>query len=126
MDFLNDTYIKTLVEKSKQGLNRSFNFSCYNFSKFDFVNSFLVDRALSADRTSLLITTNKDRINDLFLPITLIALLHCIKANTKLDNTLQLNEIILNKKDGRVSTVRAVKENQTFILPLRNNKKDFA
>lgn len=56
MNYLNDIYLKNLVEKSEQVLNQSFNFSCYNFSQYDFVISFLVDKALSTDRTNLLIT----------------------------------------------------------------------
>lgn len=50
-------------------------------------------------------------------------MLQCIKSNTESNNSLRVNEIILHKKDGRVSTVRAVNENQTFILPLGTIKR---
>lgn len=124
MEFLNNDFFYNLIGNSKQVLNHSFNFSDYNFTKFDFVNSFLVDKVLSTDRTNLLITTpDKDRLNDFFLPATLIATLHCINENTSGDAYLQVGEIILNKKDGRVSTVRVTNETQTFILPLGTTKR---
>jgi hypothetical protein len=124
MELLNKDFFHNLIGNSKDALNQSFNFSDYGFTSFDFVNAFLVDKALSIDRTNLLITTpDKDRLNDFFLPATLIATLHCINENTGADTCLQVDEIIINKKDGRVSTVRATNETQTFILPLGTTKR---
>ena len=124
MELLNKDFFHNLIGNSKDAINQSFNFSDYDFTSFDFVNAFLVDKALSTDRTNLLITTpDKDRLNDFFLPATLIATLHCINENTGADTCLQVDEIILNKKDGRVSTVRATNETQTFILPLGTTKR---
>jgi hypothetical protein len=124
MEFLNNDFFHNLIGNSKQALNQSFNFSDYNFTKFDFVNSFLVDKVLSTDRTNLLITTpDKERINDFFLPATLIATLHCINANTGASTCLQAEEIVLHKTTGRVSTVKAVTESKTQILPLGTYKR---
>ena len=124
MEFLNHNFFKTLIENSKQTLNQTFNFSDYNFSRFDFVNSFLVYKVLQTDRTNLLITTpDKDRLTELFIPSTLVATLHCLKANASASTCLQVDEILLDKQDGRVSTVRAVNETQTFILPLGTTKR---
>jgi len=108
--------------KNSENVLHQFTFSRCNFSKFDSLNAFLIDKALSTDRANLLITIpDKDRLNDFFLPATLIATRHCINANTSA--CLQKGEIILNKTDGKISTVKAIKENQIFILPLGTKKR---
>lgn len=124
MEFLRQDFFNELIGNSKNVLNQTFKFPNYNFTKFDFVNSFLVDKALSTDRTNLLITTpDKERLIDFFLPTTLIATLHCIHSNASLTNCLQVDDIVLNKKDGKVSTVKEVNESNIRILPLGTIKR---
>ena len=124
MDYLRTDYLQQLILRSKSNLNQTFNFCDYDFSDFDFVNSFLVDKALSTDRTNLLITTtDKHRINEFFLPATLIASLHCVCANMKIETCLKAGEILLQKGNGRISTVKAVSETKTHVLPLGTYKR---
>ncbi|MCX6210158.1 MAG: hypothetical protein NTZ59_11855 [Bacteroidetes bacterium] len=124
MEFLNYNYFNNLIEISKTNLKQSFNLSNYNFEQFDFVNSFLIDKILNTDRANILITTpNKERINDFFLPATLIAALHCINKNISANNTLEVEEIVINKITGRVSIVKSVTEDKIQILPLGTYKR---
>lgn len=98
MEFLRQDFFNELIGNSKNVLNQTFKFPNYNFSKFNFVNAFLVNKALGTDRTNLLITTpDKDRLIDFFLPTTLIATLHCIQSNANLTNCLQVDDIVLHK-----------------------------
>src|SRR5665648_123755 len=124
MEFLRQDFFNELIGIRKKAINKTFIFSYYNFSKFDFVNSSLVDKVLSTDRTNLLITTpDKDRLIDFFLPTTLIATLHCINSNSSLNNCLQVDDIVLNKMDGKVSTVKEINETNIRILPLGTTKR---
>ena len=54
MEIFNKEYLKDIIEHSKQSLNQTFCFHKENFSKFDTVNSFLIDKVLKNDRTNIL------------------------------------------------------------------------
>ena len=124
MEYLKKNYFNKLIEISKTNLKQSFNLSKYNFGEFDFVNSFLIDKILNTDRANILITTpNKERINDFFLPATLIAALHCIKKNISANNSLEVEEIVINKITGRISKVKSVTEDKIQILPFGTYKR---
>lgn len=123
MEILNKEYLNGLVEHCRQSLNQVFNFSNYNFSRFDTVSSFLIDKILISDRTNILITTpTKDRVNDFLLPTVLITSLHCLRKNNK-DNLFEVGDIILSKQDGRVSTVKEVNKPSVRILPLGTTRR---
>ncbi len=124
MDILNKEYLKDLIEHSRQSLNQTFNFHKDNFSKFDTVNSFLINKVLNSDRTNFLITTpTKDGLNDFLLPTILTTTLHCQRKNINEETTFELADILLSKQDGIVSTVREVTGTQVRILPLGNTKR---
>lgn len=124
MEILNKEYLKGLIEHCRQSLNQKFYFHEYNFSKFDTVNSFLIDKVLNSDRTNILITIPiKDRLNDFLLPTILTTSLHCQRKNSYEDTTFKLADILLSKQDGIVSTVREVTETQVRILPLGTSKR---
>ena len=124
MDILNKEYLKDLIEHSRQSLNQTFNFHKDNFSKFDTVNSFLIDKVLNSDRTNVLITTPaKDGLNDFLFPTILTTTLHCQRKNSNEETTFELADILLSKQDGIVSTVREVTGTQVRILPLGNIKR---
>lgn len=124
MDILNKEYLKDLIEHSRQSVNQTFNFHKDNFSKFDTVNSLLIDKVLNSDRTNLLITTPiKDRLKDILLPTILTTTLHCQRKNCNEETTFELADILLSKQDGIVSTVREVTETHVRILPLGNIKR---
>jgi len=124
MDILNKEYLKDLFEHSRQSLNQTFNFHKDIFSKFDTVNSFLIDNVLNSDRTNVLITTPaKDRLNDFLFPTILTTTLHCQRKNSNEETTFELADILLSKQDGIVSTIREVTETQVRILPLGNLKR---
>ena len=124
MEYLKKNYFNKLIEISKTNLKQSFNLSKYNFGEFDFVNSFLIDKILNADRANLLITTpNKEGVNDFILPATLIAALHWIKANTGKNSCLKVEEIVIHKITGRVSIVKSVTETKIQILPVGERKR---
>jgi len=124
MEILNKEYLNNLIEHSKQSLNQTFYFHKCNFSKFDTVNFYLIDKVLNNDRTNILITTpTKDRLNDFLLPTILTTSLHCQRKNSDEVTTFELAEILLSKQDGIVSTVREVSETQVRILPLGKAKR---
>lgn len=124
MEILNKEYLKDLIEHSKQSLNQIFNFSNYNFSKFDSINSFLIDKVLNLDRTNILITmSTKDRVNDFILPTVIITALHCLKKNSNEEILFEIGDIILSKQDGRVSAVKEISESQIRILPLGTTRR---
>ncbi len=124
METLNKEYLSGLIEQSKQSLNQIFDFSIYNFSRIHTVNSFLIDKALKIERTNILITTPiKERINDFILPTVLLSTLHCLKKNSNEKTEFEINDIILSKQDGFLSTVREVNETQVRILPLGTVKR---
>jgi len=124
MDVLNKEYLKDLIEHSRQSLNQTFNFHKDNFSKFDTVNSFLIDKVLNSDRTNVLITTPvKEGLNDFLFPTILTTTLHCQRKNSNEEPTFELSDILLSKQDGIVSTVREVTGTQVRILPLGNIKR---
>lgn len=124
MEILNKEYLKILIEHCKQALNQIFNFSDYNFSKFETVNTFIIDKALNSDRTNILITTpTKKWINDFLLPTVLVTSLHCLKKNNNNDIGFDVGDIILSKQDGRVSTVKETSESQIRILPLGTTRR---
>lgn len=124
MDMLNKEYLKDLIEHSRQSLNQTFNFHKDNFSKFETVNSFLIDKVLNSDRTNLLITTPiKDRLNEFLLPTILTTSLHCLAKNSNSETNLKVADILVSKADGRVSNVKEVNENSVRILPLGTRKR---
>jgi len=124
MDILNKEYLKDLIEHSRQSLNQTFNFHKDNFSKFDTVNSFLIDKVLKSDRTNILITTpTKDGLNDFLFPTILTTTLHCQRKNSNEETTFELADILLSKHDGIISRVREVTGTQVRILPLGNIKR---
>lgn len=124
MEILNKEYLNGLIEKCRQSLNQVFNFSNYNFSRFDTVNSYLLDKISNSDRTNILITTpTKDSLNDFILPTVLLTTLHCLKKNGNDNIAFEVGDIILSKQDGRVSTVKEVSDKQVRILPLGTTRK---
>ncbi len=124
MEILNKEYLNDLIEHSKQSLNQTFHFHKYNFSNFDTVNSFLIDKVLNSDRTNILITTpTKDRLTDFLLPTILTTSLHCLTKNGNGKAELKISDILLSKQDGRVSTIREVNETSIRILPLGTTKR---
>lgn len=124
MEILNNEYLNGLIEHCRQSLNQKFYFHKYNFSKFDMVNSFLIDKILNCDRTNILITNpTKDRQNDFLLPTILTTSLNCQRKNSEEDTKFELADILLSKQDGIVSTVREVNETQVRILPLGTAKR---
>lgn len=124
MEILNKEYLNHLIEHCKQSLNQVFNFSNHNFSRFDTVNSFLIDKTLNTDRTNILITTpTKNRLTDFLLPTILTTSLHCLTKNSNNETELEVADILLSKQDGRVSTIREVNETSIRILPLGTTKR---
>jgi hypothetical protein len=124
MDVLNKEYLKDLIEHSRQSLNQTFNFHKDNFSKFDTVNSFLIDKVLNSDRTNVLITTPvKEGLNEFLFPTILTTTLHCQRKNSNEEPTFELSDILLSRQDGIISIVREVTGTQVRILPLGNIKR---
>ena len=119
MEILNRQYIYSLIERSKQKLNQTFDFPKLNFSNFDTVNAFLLDVVLKTDRNNVLITTpTKDRVNEILLPTLLITSLHCLRKNCNDNIGLQIDDILLSKKDGIVSIVRKLTDVSLQILQI--------
>src|SRR5690606_40412661 len=119
MDQLNTDYLKVLIETSEQVLNQTFNFSGSTFSTFDTINSFLIDKTLTSDRTNILITTpTKDRLNEFLLSTILTTSLHCLTKNSNSETELEVADILVSKEDGRISTVKEENETSVRILPL--------
>jgi hypothetical protein len=109
MEIFNKEYLKDIIEHSKQSLNQTFCFHKVNFSKFDTVNSFLIDKVLKNDRTNILITSpTKDKLNEFLLPTILSTSLHCLTKNNNSETEIVVGDILVSKEDGRVSTVRAM------------------
>jgi hypothetical protein len=124
MEILNKEYLKDLIEHSKKSLNQTFNFQKNNFSKFETINSFLINQALKSDRHNILITTpTKERINDLLLPTILTTSLHCLIKNSNSETELELADILVSKQGGKVSTVKEVNETSIRILPLGTTRR---
>lgn len=124
MEILNKEYLKDLIEHSKKSLNQTFNFQKNNFSKFEMINSFLIDQASKSDRKNILINTpTKERLNDLLLPTILTTSLHCLIKNSNSETELELADILVSKQDGKVSTVKEVNETSVRILPLGTIKR---
>ncbi|MBS4042077.1 MAG: hypothetical protein KGZ81_15930 [Flavobacteriales bacterium] len=124
MEIFNKEYLKDLIEHSKQSLNQTFCFHKDNFSKFDTVNSFLIDKVLKSDRTNILITSpTKDKLNDFLLPTILITSLHCLTKNSNSETELSVSDILVSKEAGRVSTVKDVNETSIRILPLGTTRR---
>lgn len=124
MEIFNKEYFKDLIEHSKQSLNQTFCFHKDNFSKFDTVNSFLIDKVLKSDRTNILITSpTKDKLNDFLLPTILTTSLHCLTKNKNSETEIEVGDILVSKEDGRVSTVKDVNETSIRILPLGTLKR---
>ena len=117
-------YLKVLIEHSKQSLNQTFNFQKENFSKFDMINAFLIDKTLKSDRKNILITIpTKYRLNELLLPTILTTTLHCLTKNSHSKPELEVSDILVSKQDGRVSTVKELKETSIRILPLGTTRR---
>lgn len=124
MEILNKEYLKDLIEHSKQSLNQTFNFQKANFSKFDTINSFLIDQTLKSDRKNILLTTpTKDRVNEFLLPAILTASLNCLAKNSNSETELEVADILVSKAEGRVSTVKEVNKTSVRILPLGTIKR---
>jgi len=124
MEIFNKEYLKDLIEHSKQSLNQTFCFHKDNYSKFDTVNSFLIDKVLNSDRTNILITSpTKDILNAFLLPTILTTSLHCLTKNNNSETKLEVGDILVSKQDGRVSTVKEVNDNSILIVPLGTYRK---
>lgn len=124
MEILNKTYINSLVERSKQSLNSIFDFSNNTLSKFDIINSYLIDNILNTSNTNILITNPiKDKVNNYLLPTILITSLRCLNRNCNENATFEVADIIISKQDGRISAIKEIKETQIRILPLGTTKR---
>jgi hypothetical protein len=124
MEIFNKEYLKDIIEHSKQSLNQTFCFHKENFSKFDTVNSFLIDKVLKNDRTNILITSpTKDKLNEFLLPTILTTSLHCLTKNKTSETEIVVGDILVSKAEGRVSTVKEVNETSVRILPLGTIKR---
>src|SRR5690606_25420841 len=124
MEIFNKEYLKDIIEHSKQSLNQTFCFHKENFSKFDTVNSFLIDKVLKNDRTNILITSpTKDKLNEFLLPTILTTSLHCLTKNNNSEMEIVVGDILVSKEDGRVSTVKDVNETSIRILPLGTTRR---
>lgn len=113
MNLFTTDYINQLIEKSKCSLEKSYNLSSFNFSDFDFINSFLIEKTLSNNnKVNLLITfPDKDLINKVILPSIIISSLNCLIKNSQCsEQNLKPNDIILNKNDGKISNIREVND----------------
>lgn len=118
MNLFTTDYINQLTEKSKCLLDKSYNLTSFNFSDFDFINSFLIEKTLSnTNKTNLLITfPDKDLINKTILPSIIISSLNCFIKNSRYTEiNLKTNDIILKKNDGSISNIRTVGETQINI-----------
>ncbi|MBP9104385.1 MAG: hypothetical protein KBF82_11005 [Chitinophagaceae bacterium] len=124
MEIFNKEYLKDIIEHSKQSLNQTFCFHKENFSKFDTVNSFLIDKVLKNDRTNILITSpTKDKLNEFLLPTILTTSIHCLTKNNNSETEIVVGDILVSKEDGRVSTVKDVNETSIRILPLGTTRR---
>lgn len=124
MEIFNKEYLKDIIEHSKQSLNQTFCFHKENFSKFDTVNSFLIDKVLKNDRTNILITSpTKDKLNEFILPTILTTSLHCLTKNNNSETEIVVGDILVSKEDGRVSTVKDLNETSIRILPLGTTRR---
>lgn len=114
MNILTTDYIIQLIAKSKCLLEKSYDLSSFNFSDFDFINSFLIEKILSINKANLLITfPDKDLINKTILPSIIITALNCFIKNFHcIETNLKANDIILNKNDASLSNIRNVGETQ--------------
>lgn len=124
MEIFSKEYLKDLIEHSKQSLNQTFYFHKENFSKFDTINSFLIDKVLKSDRTNILITSpTKDKLNDFLLPTILTTSLHCLTNNNNSETEIEVADILVSKQDGRISTVKEASETSIRILPLGTTRR---
>lgn len=124
MEIFNKEYLKDLIEHSKQSLNQTFCFHKDNFSKFDTVNSFFIDKVLKSDRTNILITSpTKDKLNDFLLPTILTTSLHCLTKNKNSETEIEVGDILVSKQNGRISTVKETSETSIRILPLGTTRR---
>lgn len=124
MHILNTNFFKQLIERSEQSLNQNFNYHKDNYSKFNTINSYIIDRVQKWDRTNLLITTpTKDSLHDLLLPTIFATALPCLIKNSFSDKKFEVGDILVSKQDGRVLTVKEISESSIRILPLGTTKR---
>ncbi|WP_435356158.1 hypothetical protein [Emticicia sp. SJ17W-69] len=124
MKFLDEDYFNKLIKKSKIKLEQQFYFSIFQSSNFNIVNTFIIHSVLQSERSILQITTpHNSKFPLYFIPTILPTLLHCIDKNIKAEINLNVNDIVINKNDGRISTIKKIENEQIFILPLGTTKR---
>lgn len=103
MNIVSIKYINLLIKKSKEELNKDYNFNDFNFTDFELINSFLIDTTLNEKKFSLLINyPNKETKKDYYVPIILSVAINLFYQNYVYvdDNTIyQVGDIV--QKDGR-------------------------
>jgi len=107
MNDLITNYLKALIEKSKKELNKDYDFSEFNFTDFELINSFLIDRTLKNKTFSLLINNPGKKLkSDYYVPAILSAAITLFYQNYTDDSTVyQLGDIVQDKKGWRYEIV---------------------
>lgn len=121
MEFLKHNYINGLLKESKNSIYQQFNLPD-EFTDFNIINSFIVDKSLFKNNTNLLITTPYNSIGGfsekIFLASIIIPTLNCLCKNIEEPICFGIGEMVINKKDGRISTIKSINDSQVSILPL--------
>jgi len=116
MDFISKKYVTDLSYKSKKELYKNYDFSEFNFTDFELINSFLIDWALN-DKTCCLLIKNpeKELRTDYYVPAILTAAITLFYQNYVDDRTVyQVGDVVQDKNGGRYEIIK--NENGKFVL----------
>lgn len=124
MNNLITNYLKALIEKSKKELNKDYDFSGFNFTDFELINSFLIDRTLNDKTFSLLINNPEKKLkSDYYVPAILSAAISLFYQNYIDDSTVyQLGDIVQDKKGRRYEIVEKNDGKYVLSYPIPSGK----
>jgi hypothetical protein len=124
MDLLKSDYLHKLNHTAETNLEPDFKFSKSDFSAFQIINASLFVQLFSKEETNLLISIPTNELPKNILEISiLLPILKCFLHNTNIIKSVNVGDIIIKAECGTISSVKAINDNQLFVLPTLTNKR---
>lgn len=124
MDLLQTDYLHKLNHIAEKNLEPDFKFTQSGFSTFQIINASLFIQLFSKEDTNLLISIPTNELPKNILEISiLLPVLKCFLHNTNIIKSVNVGDIIIKVECGTISSVKAINDNQLFVLPTLTNKR---
>ena len=124
MDLLQTDYLHKLNHTAEKNLEPDFKFIKSDFSAFQIINASLFKQLFSKDETNLLISIPTNELPKTILEISiLLPVLKCFLHNAGIAKSINVGDIIIQAECGTISSVKAINDNQLFVLPTLTNKR---